>query len=485
MENSLIWGGAGLLIIIYGFLFQIINQNIPESYMDEIFHIPQAQNYCKGKFFEWDPMITTFPGLYLLAAPYGVLLQKLQFKNINQLCDVAILRSINLILGVVNYFVFCQIWKKLHSQSSELKTSLMGLLLSVYPTHFFFNFLFYTDVGSVLTILLAYLSILQKKFYLTTIFTAISVLFRQTNVVWVCYILGYGILQEIGLVEKVASASDIFKKLLDKQKIIFQKFWSLLLVPISFILFVVINEGSIVVGDKSAHTPVKNWAQILYFAWFVLSMFWPLLVFNSHSFQFVNKIVILLFNTRENQANQKEKVCQKTDKNLSVSRKNISLQKINRIICVLVGVFVLLVGIYSQFVDVLQPHPYLLADNRHYTFYIWRKILNKSNLLKIFLIPLYVFSWLILTSQTQIGNQPLVFLGFLFSLFLVLVPAWLLEFRYFTVGAIILILNIKQVTWVGIVANLLYFTVINLFTIYMFVQRPFYWPDGSVARFIW
>lgn len=33
---------------------------------DEIFHIPQAQQYCKGKFGSWDPMITTPPGLYVL-----------------------------------------------------------------------------------------------------------------------------------------------------------------------------------------------------------------------------------------------------------------------------------------------------------------------------------------------------------------------------------------------------------------------------------
>ena len=33
---------------------------------DEIFHIPQAQQYCKGNFGSWDPMITTPPGLYVL-----------------------------------------------------------------------------------------------------------------------------------------------------------------------------------------------------------------------------------------------------------------------------------------------------------------------------------------------------------------------------------------------------------------------------------
>lgn len=34
-------------------------------WQDEIFHVPQAQQYCKGNFTSWDPMITTPPGLWV------------------------------------------------------------------------------------------------------------------------------------------------------------------------------------------------------------------------------------------------------------------------------------------------------------------------------------------------------------------------------------------------------------------------------------
>lgn len=30
---------------------------------DEVFHVGQAQTYCDGRFNEWDPKITTPPGL--------------------------------------------------------------------------------------------------------------------------------------------------------------------------------------------------------------------------------------------------------------------------------------------------------------------------------------------------------------------------------------------------------------------------------------
>ena len=40
-----------------------------EPYMDEIFHVPQAQRYCGGDWSYWNPMITTLPGLYISAIP--------------------------------------------------------------------------------------------------------------------------------------------------------------------------------------------------------------------------------------------------------------------------------------------------------------------------------------------------------------------------------------------------------------------------------
>ena len=46
---------------------ELVDQNVPEPYMDEIFHIPQAQRYCAGNFTQWDDKITTLPGLYLFS----------------------------------------------------------------------------------------------------------------------------------------------------------------------------------------------------------------------------------------------------------------------------------------------------------------------------------------------------------------------------------------------------------------------------------
>ena len=55
---------------------------------DEVFHIPQTQRYCRGKFTHWDSKITTLPGTYVLAAAYA--------------------RSLSAVLGEVRYYILAR-----------------------------------------------------------------------------------------------------------------------------------------------------------------------------------------------------------------------------------------------------------------------------------------------------------------------------------------------------------------------------------------
>jgi hypothetical protein len=55
---------------VQAWVLSSVNQAVPDDYMDEIFHGPQARRYCRGES-SWDPKITTFPGIYLLGAAYG------------------------------------------------------------------------------------------------------------------------------------------------------------------------------------------------------------------------------------------------------------------------------------------------------------------------------------------------------------------------------------------------------------------------------
>lgn len=64
-------------IVIY--VMNAVNQNVPEAYMDEVFHYPMTERYfngiglqfsinISGNFTYWDPKITTFPGLYVVGS---------------------------------------------------------------------------------------------------------------------------------------------------------------------------------------------------------------------------------------------------------------------------------------------------------------------------------------------------------------------------------------------------------------------------------
>lgn len=67
-KDSIVWPGL-LFLAVTGLVWQaIVSLWVPEPYLDEFFHIPQAQKYCELRWDEWDDKITTPPGLYVTAA---------------------------------------------------------------------------------------------------------------------------------------------------------------------------------------------------------------------------------------------------------------------------------------------------------------------------------------------------------------------------------------------------------------------------------
>ncbi|KAI9882311.1 MAG: autophagy- protein 2 [Watsoniomyces obsoletus] len=54
---------GSLIVLTIGLWFMQVTKLVPDPYLDEVFHIRQAQAYCAGKWHVWDPKITTPPGL--------------------------------------------------------------------------------------------------------------------------------------------------------------------------------------------------------------------------------------------------------------------------------------------------------------------------------------------------------------------------------------------------------------------------------------
>ncbi|GFR33363.1 dol-P-Glc:Glc(2)Man(9)GlcNAc(2)-PP-Dol alpha-1,2-glucosyltransferase [Trichonephila clavata] len=165
-----------------------------EPYMDEIFHFPQAVKYYKGIYKEWDPKITTPPGLYLFTV--GILNPVSKITNLD-VDKLACFRLVNLCFTIGTIYVVYRILQHHHKENESRILLLSSFNITIFPVLYFFNFLYYTECGSTFFVLLMYYWHL-KKFYFAASFPAVvALLFRQTNIVWIFYIAAEETLQTL------------------------------------------------------------------------------------------------------------------------------------------------------------------------------------------------------------------------------------------------------------------------------------------------
>lgn len=134
-----------LSLTIYGTMMVTEREHHPAPYMDEVFHIPQAQKYCNGSFHEvnpiplawkllhyenpdelyfassqWDPKITTLPGLYLFSI--GIIRPLIWATDgvVEDLCSVLNLRLVNSIFCAGNLFLLYSIVRILRRRDVEV-----------------------------------------------------------------------------------------------------------------------------------------------------------------------------------------------------------------------------------------------------------------------------------------------------------------------------------------------------------------------------
>jgi len=431
-----------------------VNREVAAPYMDEPFHVPQAQRYCAGELASWDPKITTFPGLYLVAAPYGLLLARARAAlgalgasgASGPACGLADLRLV--------YQLLCCV----HSRRPRSEAALQALAVSVFPTHVFFTLLFYTDAGSLASVLLAYLLALRRRFLLCGLASAAAIAMRQTNAVWVVYIAcvaAYGLLKpgwrdkpRVGL---AADAADVMRRAWAHKGRLAAHLWPLALPVGGFAAFVVTN-GGVVVGDREAHRPVLHLVQPLYFALFACAGVAPAAAAAGALPEALGALRSWLRTRRTAKA------------------------------LLLAAAVAAAAGVVRRFTLV---HPYLLADNRHFTFYVWRRLLGPSPLLRQALAPAYVASAALACRLYSHSAPGLVVLAWALAACAALVPAHLVEPRYFTQPFVLLCVH--QPPWPrrALALALAAYGLLDLAVLHLFLRRPFAWPDGSVARFMW
>ncbi|CAD6190875.1 unnamed protein product [Caenorhabditis auriculariae] len=267
-------------------------------------------------------------------------------------------RYVNSLLILLAVAGFCR-FRRMFSRDFVLSTA---VIVQTLPVLLHSSVLLYTDLLS-LTAVVWGLSIRSPS--VSALCFLVATLTRQTNIVWAAV---YAASRLLARHRSDRPFRSTFSSLL--------YLWPFELLALAFAAFVVINDGKFVLGDAKAHEPKLHLAQFFY----------CLIFCAAHGcLQALPLISPLL------------------KKALRPSRLAISL--------------VVAFCFYRYSYD----HPYLLADNRHFTFYIWRRFLANP-LIRTSLAPICVLSADFMNLTTA-HVAPIHRILFLFATLAVLVPA--------------------------------------------------------------
>ncbi|EHY52988.1 glucosyltransferase [Exophiala dermatitidis] len=360
---------------------RLVNQLVPVPYLDEFFHVPQVQAYWLGKWTQWDPKITTPPGLYI----YSYIVNSIRdfFSKEDFKPSVNEWRSTNVLLLyllLVACYILTTVQRRPVNHEGVLQREFAIIL---FPLIFFFSALYYTDLFSVFTVVLTHIfwtagnsaTTGSSKFIfqiLHVVTGLISLATRQTNIFWVAVYLGG--LQVVESVKRrrqshqadhndttiqihdpsvpeayfgdyVKTSISLVQASLTMLPQLLLDLWPHLCLLVAFGAFVAWN-GGVVLGDKDNHVATIHLAQMLYI--------WPLIVFFSWP------VLLPQFATFSKQ------------------------HRLPRLSTSLAVLALMLITVHFNTVI----HPFTLADNRHYTFYVFR-ILRRHWSLKYAAVPVY------------------------------------------------------------------------------------------------
>ncbi|CAM9569004.1 unnamed protein product, partial [Heterosigma akashiwo] len=306
---------------------------------DEIFHVRQTQAYCRNEFGTWDTKITTFPGVYILGL----------FWSFFDGCTLEWLRTLNLVFAMLTPGLM---YMMLRPRMESVAAVLTSLLLSLWPVHFFYHFMYYTDPASTFFALLTcHLAspgpVGGRRSGGREAGGMVAVLCRQNNVIWVLFALGTAMLRFLLQTKEFQDSLPMPLSLTlvlrfivimaKKWKQLLAQFWPLLLPIMGFVVFIFWNDGSVVLGDRAHHAAVFHPAQLGPAAALAAALRgpWDRRDCPLHPVRYLS----------------------------STAQKGTALLAF--------GIAVFLC--YNYTLD----HPFLLADNRHYTFYLWRRVLGR------------------------------------------------------------------------------------------------------------
>lgn len=402
---------------------------VDHEYIDEIFHVTQTRHFHTRPVAEWvdawDPKITTPPGLYLVALAYA----RVAGLFVDGMA-LWVLRLLNWVGGLVVLPWIVSTIPGAHPTN-----------VATLPLLFTYNFLFYTDVWSTVVVVAALAAALHRRPWASGALAWVSLWFRQTNVIWAAFIYAVAasrvplvLKRQIGGFDEITSTV--------KSALRFSYIAAYGATFASFIAFMIVN-GGITLGDKSNHQVSAHGMQLVYCAVFVSGLTWPVWLSKAKLRHYLS--FLTLYGGAPSA--------------------------------------ILLAAVVYVSRTQLVVHPFLLADNRHYTFYLYRRLLSKPLLVTAAAPAFHFCLWNAFHSVYR-NLGPVSTLALAVAWVLTLVPSPLFEPRYYIVPLVVFRLFARSqrrdtLEWVWYMA-------VNAAVFAVFFSYTFDWAtEAHPQRIIW
>lgn len=471
--------GWPVLSMVLGFSFyKLTTEIVPYQFIDEIFHVDQTVRYISGRWTEWNPKITTPPGLYIL----GWFNYKIM-HFFTSWSTLTILRMVNLLGGVV-------VWPWIVLRPLFLFNAIgfWPITLMSFPLMAAYYYLYYTDVWSTILIVESLTLALTLPFgetasiWLSALCGLVSCTFRQTNIIWNIFVMVL-VVERRALIHKDFNNVN-FNNYLKFTIHAIENFHTLILPyalnMVAFALFLLFNR-SITLGDKDNHVAGLHGVQFFYCLTFMAVFSAPI---------WVSRLFLKSYLTR-------------------------NLGKPLRFIFELLGIILVI-----RYFTVI--HPFLLADNRHFTFYLLKKIITRNFCFKYLLMPAVyhfaTFTYIEVVRPRVMHFHPILpieiksavdlpiqlthisWTVLILCTFMTVVPSPLFEPRYYILPFIFwrLFVSASPEAYISkevptrfsctkrLTFELIWFIIINAFTLFIFIKYPFVWTtEQYLQRITW
>ena len=195
--------------------------------VDENVHYDQIARFTRGDW-SMNPALTMPPGFHALVAA------ALAISDPSERAA----RAVVFVIAVASVVVFylCAVARRCE------RPGLRTLQFTLLPVLFHQFFLIYTDVASLLCVLLMVWATMRRKTWLAGWLGLVACLMRQDNIVWVAWAMAWSYLDTWGATWQ--PVTDVAKR-----------YWTFAVTGMLFVGFIAANEGQVALGNDAGSHP--------------------------------------------------------------------------------------------------------------------------------------------------------------------------------------------------------------------------------------